>query len=98
MARLACLISSIPLLLLDFYRYLKGMLPKNPAPTIGVEFATKNVSLKNGQIIKAQIWDTGNYLTILMIYSGAREIQSHMQCVSLFIHITSSYSDITAEL
>ena len=39
-------------------QYLKGALPRNPAPTIGVEFATKNVVLKNGGTVKAQIWDT----------------------------------------
>ena len=33
-------------------------LPKNSAPTIGVEFATKNMTLKNGRTVKAQIWDT----------------------------------------
>ena len=42
-------------------RYLKGSLPKTPAPTIGVEFATKNVVLRNGGTVKAQIWDTGNF-------------------------------------
>lgn len=32
----------------------------NKPSTIGVEFATKNVELKNNQgIVKAQIWDTG---------------------------------------
>lgn len=40
-------------------RYLKGSIPKNPAPTIGVEFATKNVVLRQGGTVKAQIWDTG---------------------------------------
>ena len=39
---------------------MKGSLPKTPAPTIGVEFATKNVVLRNGGTVKAQIWDTGN--------------------------------------
>ena len=39
-------------------RYIKGTLPKHHYPTIGVEFATRNVPLKNGGIIKAQIWDT----------------------------------------
>lgn len=34
-------------------RYLKGTLPKNSAPTIGVEFATKNVVLRNGGTVKA---------------------------------------------
>ena len=42
----------------EFIRYVKGTLPKNPAPTIGVEFATKNVVLRNGGTVKAQIWDT----------------------------------------
>ena len=36
-----------------FYRYIKGAPPKNEVPTIGVEFATKNVTLKNGSIVKA---------------------------------------------
>ena len=36
-----------------YYRYLKGVLPKNNAPTIGVEFATKNVVLRNGGTVKA---------------------------------------------
>ena len=39
-------------------RYVKGQLPKNSVPTIGIEFAAKTVSLKNGQKIKTQIWDT----------------------------------------
>eukprot|EP00347_Sterkiella_histriomuscorum_P011443 403372434 len=41
-----------------YVRFLKGSLPKNPAPTIGVEFATKNVVLRQGGTVKAQIWDT----------------------------------------
>ena len=39
-------------------RYHKGVLPKTKTPTIGVEFATKIVTLSNGLNIKAQIWDT----------------------------------------
>jgi len=39
-------------------RYIKGTLPKNPTSTIGVEFATRTVSLTNGGTVKAQIWDT----------------------------------------
>ena len=34
-------------------QYVHSTLPKNTAPTIGVEFATKNVTLKNGGIVKA---------------------------------------------
>ena len=40
----------------------------NKPSTIGVEFATKNVELRNNQgIVKAQIWDTGN-TQILLFY------------------------------
>ncbi|EAS01301.2 small guanosine triphosphatase family Ras family protein (macronuclear) [Tetrahymena thermophila SB210] len=39
-------------------RYSKNELPKNSAPTIGVEFGTKEVTLKDGTKVKAQIWDT----------------------------------------
>lgn len=34
-------------------RYLKNQLPKNNGPTIGVEFATKNVTMKDGATVKA---------------------------------------------
>jgi len=39
-------------------RYLKNTLPKAITPTIGVEFATKNVTMKDGSTEKAQLWDT----------------------------------------
>ncbi|CAE7295099.1 YPTC6 [Symbiodinium natans] len=39
-------------------RYIKGTLPKAPTATIGVEFATRTVSLDAGCTVKAQIWDT----------------------------------------
>lgn len=39
-------------------RYLKNCLPKTGGPTIGVEFATKNVIMKDGTTVKAQLWDT----------------------------------------
>ena len=40
-------------------RYIKGKLPQNKPSTIGVEFATKNVTLPNEKgVVKAQIWDT----------------------------------------
>ncbi len=55
----ACLISIFVSIYIFNFRYVKGTLPKNPAPTIGVEFATKNVVLRNGGTVKAQIWDTG---------------------------------------
>jgi len=39
-------------------KYIRGTTPKNPASTIGVEFATRTVELKEGGKVKAQIWDT----------------------------------------
>ena len=34
-------------------QYVHKSLPKHTAPTIGVEFATKNVNLRNGGTVKA---------------------------------------------
>jgi hypothetical protein len=46
-----------------------------------VEFATKNVELKNGGgIVKAQIWDTGKF-NLHYLYSWSREIQGNYICV-----------------
>ena len=44
------------------HKFIKGaeQNASNISPTIGVEFATKLVRLKDGKKIKAQIWDTGN--------------------------------------
>ena len=40
-------------------RYQKeDQAPRNQGPTIGVEFATKQVTVKDGEKVKAQIWDT----------------------------------------
>ena len=39
-------------------RYMKDTIPKHAGPTIGVEFATKTINLKNDACVKAQIWDT----------------------------------------
>jgi GTPase SAR1 family protein len=39
--------------------FIKGITPKKTAPTIGVEFETKLISLPDGSRVKAQIWDTG---------------------------------------
>jgi GTPase SAR1 family protein len=43
-------------------RYVKGSLPKNCVPTIGIEFATKTVVIEDKWKVKAQIWDTGKLL------------------------------------
>ena len=39
-------------------KYVKGIFPASPIPTIAIEFATKIVQIKEGGYIKAQIWDT----------------------------------------
>ena len=39
-------------------KYVKGIFPVSPIPTIALEFATKIVQIKEGGYIKAQIWDT----------------------------------------
>ena len=39
-------------------KYVKGIFPTSPLPTIAIEFATKIIQIKEGGYIKAQIWDT----------------------------------------
>jgi GTPase SAR1 family protein len=39
-------------------KYVKGVFPTSPLPTIAVEFSTKIIQLKEGSFVKAQIWDT----------------------------------------
>ena len=39
-------------------KYVKGIFPPSPLPTIAIEFATKIIQIKEGGYIKAQIWDT----------------------------------------
>jgi len=41
-------------------RYETGKLPHNKPSTIGLEFASKTVLMRDGKtMVKAQIWDTG---------------------------------------
>ena len=39
-------------------RYVKDSVSKQTMPTIGVEFATTNVTMRDGAVVKAQLWDT----------------------------------------
>jgi Rab family protein len=39
-------------------KYVKGIFPTSPLPTIAIEFATKIIQLKEGGYVKAMIWDT----------------------------------------
>ena len=51
-------------------RYVKGIFPKNKGATIGVEFASKNLKLRTGTMVKAQIWDTAGQERYLAITSA----------------------------
>lgn len=71
-----------------FCRYVKGKLPQNKPSTIGVEFATKNVELRNGGgIVKAQIWDTGKNIKINPNHSRSREIQGNYISVRISFRV-----------
>jgi len=37
---------------------MKDTIPKHQGPTIGVEFATKVITIKNDIHVKVQMWDT----------------------------------------
>ncbi len=40
-------------------KYVKGIFPQNPQNTVGLEFCTKIISLKDDSKIKVQLFDTG---------------------------------------
>lgn len=48
-----------------FFRYTRNVVNKAEKPTVGVEFVTKNLVLKDGTIAKAKLWDTGEYLVFI---------------------------------
>ena len=39
-------------------KYVTNTIPTNTMPTLGTEFATKNVVMRDGRTVRAQIWDT----------------------------------------
>ncbi len=39
-------------------KYVKGVFPTSPLPTIAIEFATKIIQLREGGYVKSQLWDT----------------------------------------
>lgn len=43
-------------------RYVKGTIPKQSQPTIGVEFSTKVIPLKNGTEVKVILFIRYSYL------------------------------------
>ena len=51
-------------------KYVKGVFPVAPAPTIAIEFATKIIQIKEGGYIKAQIWDSAGQERYKAIVAG----------------------------
>jgi len=41
-----------------FTKYTRNIVNKNEPPTIGVDYSTKSIVLRDGTIVKAKIWDT----------------------------------------
>lgn len=61
-------------------RYTKDEFNIDSKATVGVEFASKCVTIDN-KVIKAQIWDTGLLSVLDLIRSGPGKISRHHQCV-----------------
>ena len=51
-------------------KYVKGIFPVAPAPTIAIEFATKIIQIKEGGYIKARIWDSAGQERYKAIVAG----------------------------
>ena len=51
-------------------KYVKGIFPVAPSPTIAIEFATKIIQIKEGGYIKAQIWDSAGQERYKAIVAG----------------------------
>ena len=62
-------------------RYTKDEFNIDSKATVGVEFASKCVKIDN-KIIKAQIWDTGNLLSLFVTYSWPGAVPCNYECVT----------------
>lgn len=51
-------------------KYVKGVFPVAPTPTIAIEFASKIIQIKEGGYIKAQIWDSAGQERYKAIVAG----------------------------
>ena len=51
-------------------KYVKGVFPMAPTPTIAIEFASKIIQIKEGGYIKAQIWDSAGQERYKAIVAG----------------------------
>ena len=72
------------------YKFIKDQLPKNPVPTIGIEFCVKKFYLKNGNAMKLALWDTsGNennidQTTKFKIYINFRHFKGAVGALTVF--------------
>lgn len=64
-------------------KYTKGDLPRHSAPTIGISYSIKNLTLKDGRNVKAHLWDTGKGKAH---FSWTRTIQKRNEGVFLFFY------------
>jgi GTPase SAR1 family protein len=66
-------------------RFVHQKIPAKSVPTIGIEFATKTITLQNGKKMMTQIWDTGKFLSSTLSNSFSRlgkiqiDFQDHVQ-------------------
>ena len=49
------------------HRFLTGSWLENTTPTIGIDFHVRDVEC-NGKTVKLQIWDTGLFVCLLLVY------------------------------
>ena len=81
-------------------KYVKGIFPVAPTPTIAIEFATKIIQIKEGGYIKAQIWDSAGQERYKAIVAGHYRRAAGALIVydvtkkSTFEHVTSWLKNI----
>ena len=84
-------------------KYLRGVFPTSPIPTVATEFATKIIQIKEGGFIKAQIWDTAGeekYKSITYHHykkSVGALILYDITKRSTFDNVQNWYNDITIQ-
>ena len=65
--------------------YVKDEYPKKTVPTVGIEFETKFLTLKEGHKVKLQIWDTGMEITNQLVKRDTDQLQ-----ISNYTHLQNS--------
>lgn len=76
-------------------RYTKNEFNIDSKATVGVEFASKCITI-DGKVIKAQIWDTGRLREGLLTHSWSGTLSGYYQRVRVFAD--GRYVDTTEAL